>query len=86
MYFISKGKVEVCSADGKTIFKVLQEGEFFGEIALLLEQPRSAYVKANGHVDLFVLYRDDFQMLLEKYPQFAEKIKETTIIQYNKLQ
>lgn len=69
MYFISKvpfpieskltvkGAAEVCSGDGKTIFKVLNDGDFFGELALLSAQKRSASVRTVGHVDLFVLSR-----------------------------
>jgi voltage-gated potassium channel len=38
MYFLCKGNVEVCSGDGKTVYKVLHDGEFFGELALLTSQ------------------------------------------------
>jgi voltage-gated potassium channel len=43
MYFIASGRVEVESANDKV---VLQEGDFFGEIALLSREPRSATVTA----------------------------------------
>jgi CRP-like cAMP-binding protein len=43
MYFISQGLVQVVSEDGKTIFKILHEGDFFGEIALLTSQVRLSW-------------------------------------------
>jgi len=46
MYFISKGTVEVVSEDGRNVFATLHEGNFFGEIALLLKQPRTASIRA----------------------------------------
>lgn len=69
MYVICKGTVEVCSKDGKTIYKtlhvnikycffrviILKEGDFFGELALITSQPRSASVRAVNHCDLFML-------------------------------
>ncbi len=42
MYFISRGEVEVVSGDGKTVFAVLKEGSYFGEIALLFAVLKSS--------------------------------------------
>ena len=53
MYFISKGAVDVMSADEKTIYATLTTGQFFGEIALLLSMPRTATIKAREYCDLY---------------------------------
>eukprot|EP00002_Diphylleia_rotans_P013983 TRINITY_DN2722_c0_g2_i4.p1 TRINITY_DN2722_c0_g2~~TRINITY_DN2722_c0_g2_i4.p1 ORF type:complete len:540 (-),score=80.96 TRINITY_DN2722_c0_g2_i4:1529-3148(-) len=55
MYFISRGEVEVVSGDGKTVFAVLKEGSYFGEIALLFAARRNASIRAIGYCELFML-------------------------------
>jgi Na+:H+ antiporter len=62
MYFICSGVVEV-EAAGQSI--KLARGDFFGEMALLLAQPRQADVMAISYCLLLVLEDDDFQALLK---------------------
>ncbi len=71
MYFVSRGTVEVISADGRTIYNTLEDGDFFGEIALLYSQPRSAGVRALGYCDLYTLDKTNFERVLAHYPDFA---------------
>jgi CRP-like cAMP-binding protein len=53
------------------ILSVLGEGEFFGEMALLDDEPRSAHVIAMEDSDLLVLRREDFEGILAQSPQIA---------------
>jgi CPA1 family monovalent cation:H+ antiporter len=62
MYFICSGEVEVHAA-GKSI--KLARGDFFGEMALLLAQPRQADVTALSYCLLLTLEDEDFQALLK---------------------
>ncbi|MFT3692676.1 MAG: cyclic nucleotide-binding domain-containing protein [Kofleriaceae bacterium] len=55
MYVISEGEVEVTAA-GQPLAS-LHAGEFFGEIALVTDLPRSATVRAKGKVELLSLDR-----------------------------
>ena len=73
MYFISSGAVEV-ELDPEPV--LLGTNDFFGEIALLLEIPRIANVRASGFCELLVLYVKDFQTLLESEPELRKTIKQ----------
>ena len=75
MYFISRGKVEVISPDGSTIYATLSGGDFFGEMALLYDQPRTANVRSVSYCDLYTLNKNDFKSILALHPEVAERIK-----------
>lgn len=74
MYFICRGKVEVTSRDGKTIYATLSDGNFFGEAALLTSQPRNASVRAVEYCDMYMLDKESFERVLGFYPEFAAHI------------
>lgn len=74
MYFISRGTLEVLAKDGHTVLGQLSDGEFFGEIALLRQQPRTASVRAANYCDLYRLDKETFEHVLAHYPDIAEKI------------
>jgi glucose-6-phosphate 1-dehydrogenase len=73
MYFLCRGEIEVVGSSGNII---LHDGDVFGEIALLLSQPRIATVRAKTTCDLFVLDKADFARILRDNPQFAERVTE----------
>lgn len=75
MYFISRGSVDVVSEDESIVYATLNEGAFFGEIALLLSTPRNATIKAREYCDLYSLNKTTFERILDKYPDFAESIR-----------
>jgi voltage-gated potassium channel len=74
MYFISHGRLQVIGRDDRTVLATLSDGEFFGEMALLLNQPRNATVKAIGYCDLYLLAKPGFDAIVERYPEFAAHI------------
>lgn len=76
MYFIHAGEVEIVSREGQ-ILNVLKSGHFFGEMALLTNQPRNATVRAKGYCDLFVLSRESFEQVAHRYPDFEKQIHQT---------
>jgi voltage-gated potassium channel len=72
MYLIASGSVNVDSPIGKAR---LREGDFFGEMALLSGEPRSATVTAARVTDLLVLEVDDFHRLLNRRPDIGAKVQ-----------
>ncbi|MFQ6044934.1 MAG: Crp/Fnr family transcriptional regulator [Gemmatimonadales bacterium] len=74
LYVVLKGQVKVVliGEDGReVILSILKQGDFFGEMALIDDQPRSAHVIAMEDSDLLVLHRDEFRKCLEETPRIA---------------
>ncbi|MFQ5703956.1 MAG: Crp/Fnr family transcriptional regulator [Gemmatimonadales bacterium] len=74
LYVVNSGQVKVVliGEDGReVILSVLGDGSFFGEMALIDDQPRSAHVIAMEDSRLLVLHRDDFHRCLEETPRIA---------------
>jgi voltage-gated potassium channel len=72
MYLIASGSVEVDASTGKAR---LEEGDFFGEMALLSREPRSATVIAVRATDLLILDADDFLHLVDRLPVIGTKVQ-----------
>lgn len=72
-YFISEGAVQVDVGD-RTIR--LAQGEFFGEMALLSGERRSADVTAVDFCKFLTLDRRDFRTFLGRYPQLRAHVGE----------
>ncbi len=72
-FIIHSGKVEVVQTrDGHDHrLRELGPGEFFGEMALLDEFPRSATVRAIEPTTCFGIMRWHFRGILESHPQIA---------------
>jgi len=64
--------VTVISNEGKqSILATLRSGEFFGEMAILDGEPRSASVIAADKCKLLMLYRKSFISILQEYPKIT---------------
>lgn len=75
MYLVSKGQLKVF-VNGNWVGKI-KEGDFFGEIALLLRcGRRSATIITHMYCDLFLIRRNSFINLMFDYPKDIEAIME----------
>jgi len=88
-YIIVRGTaaVERVDPEGATprVLAVLQDGDFFGEIALLKDSPRTATVRALQPCLCVSLSRQTFRTLLGKHPQVHEKVTAAAQSRYAKL-
>jgi ATP-binding cassette subfamily B protein len=70
-HVVTRGEVEVVTTGptgAETRLGVLRAGDYFGEMALLREAPRSATVRARRATELLALDRAQFATLLETFP------------------
>jgi len=73
-YIVTSGTVQVLIRDDAGMERVLdniEDGGFFGELAMLTGEPRSARVKAVGRVETLALERNEFFDFLIKHPHAA---------------
>ncbi|HRC60306.1 Cyclic nucleotide-binding protein [Candidatus Propionivibrio aalborgensis] len=75
IYFILAGKVLIChQGESESPIATLERGNFFGELALLDDAPRSAQARAGGNCTLAVFFRGDFLGLMNSHAVIASKI------------
>jgi ATP-binding cassette subfamily B protein len=78
LHIIVRGKIEVLrrDAEGQTQrLSALEDGDFFGEIALLRGVPRTATVRTRTPCLMLALERDEFLNLLRTVPQLRTRIE-----------
>ena len=77
MYIIVKGKVKITigtRSKNENIFAELSNGEFFGELALFDDEPRSANAIAIKNSQLLGFFTQDLMTLQERNPVLGQKI------------
>jgi CRP-like cAMP-binding protein len=67
LFIILAGRVSICRAlnEGEELLATLGAGGYFGELALIDDQPRFATVRTMEASRLLILYRSDFEGLME---------------------
>lgn len=78
MYIVREGALKVVreTDHGELILGRLSDGDFFGERALLTDEPRSASVITETETRCFALSRKHFDRLLETSPAIREQLTE----------
>lgn len=80
LYIITAGKVKISYTmpDGQeALLAILGAGDFFGELALLDDAPRSATAEAMDETETLTLHRDDFITYIAENPDFAYHVMRT---------
>ncbi len=77
LFILESGKIELTrlGPDGKNVpVYTLRPGEFFGEMALLEQLPRTASATAVERSHLYLLYRSKLEQILHYYPRVGVSI------------
>ncbi len=80
LYIISSGKVKIAHStlDGQeALLAILGAGDFFGELALLDNSPRSATAEAIEPTETLTLHREEFRRVIQNNPDFAMHVLQT---------
>ncbi|NOQ46620.1 MAG: type IV-A pilus assembly ATPase PilB [Desulfobulbaceae bacterium] len=73
-----RGKVAVLRS-GKKIAEITEPGEYFGEMAAILEEPRSASIVSSGRCTIKRYPGDKLGELIEKYPEVSSYLFKTLV-------
>jgi ABC-type multidrug transport system fused ATPase/permease subunit len=78
LYVLASGQAEVVVHDGTRERRVntLNEGDYFGEMALLADEPRAATVRTTMPTQLYSLARADLLSLLDRDPDARQAVAE----------
>lgn len=75
MFFLESGTAVVLDRAGEQI-NVLQEGQYFGEYAVLSQQRRLSTVRSHGQTVVYRLNNDDMMEILRRHPNvYGELMK-----------
>ena len=76
LFIVLTGKILIFRSgqEGEEHLATLTAGSYFGELALIDDQPRSATVRAAEPSVLLILYKSDFDDLIEGHKAIAIKV------------
>ncbi|MBO5137460.1 MAG: cyclic nucleotide-binding domain-containing protein [Spirochaetaceae bacterium] len=79
MFIIQEGQVKITKVvdNNEVILAVLKKGDFFGEMALLEDKPRSASAIAFESCKLMVINRKNFDQMVSTQPQLVARLTTT---------
>jgi CRP-like cAMP-binding protein len=79
MYVVQAGQVEVLQGkeNNEVRLAVLNEGDFFGEMAIFEREVRSATVRAIGEVRVLTVEKKNFLRRIQEDPSLAYHIVQT---------
>lgn len=76
MFIIQSGQVKITkkTSDGEKTLVILSEGDFFGEMAVIDKEPRSASAVAQTDTKLIVLNQEVFEATMQSNAHIVKKI------------
>ena len=85
-YLVQSGRVKVYTvAEGREFeLAVLEEGQIFGEMALVMDEPRSANVVALTDANIVIISRDKFLLKLESTDPTIRSVSEMLMMRLKK--
>lgn len=83
MYVIKRGKVQVIR--GQAEIAQLEDGAFFGEMALVSDEPRNATIKTLTELEVMTLAKGDFKNLIASNAGIATTVSYEVVKRANTL-
>ena len=76
MYIVHSGRVLIFNetGSGENVLNSIRSGGYFGEMAIIDEQPRSASARSTEDSVLLVLHKNDFSIAVHDYPEIAFEV------------
>lgn len=72
IFFVVDGRLTVRAGEKETAIAQLEAGEYFGYLSVVLNERRTASVIADGYCDLLRLRQEDYNAIMESYPEFRD--------------
>ncbi|MGJ8687419.1 MAG: Crp/Fnr family transcriptional regulator [Spongiibacteraceae bacterium] len=88
LYVVESGRVKVYCSDkaGKDfVLNILESGDYFGELALLDDDKRSASVRAMDATTVRIIYKEDFKAILDLHPNITRILNKNLTRRIRKL-
>ncbi len=88
LYVVESGRVKVYCSDksGKDfVLNILEDGDYFGELALLDDDKRSASVRAMETTKVRIVYKEDFKAILDMHPNITRILNKNLTRRIRKL-
>jgi hypothetical protein len=85
IFFLSRGKAEITSKNGRNSHGVLESGDYFGDLSLILGEKRTASVKSLTYCEIFILNRNDFNRIKNEYSEFKDILTKTSAEKTDKI-
>ncbi|KAF0692499.1 Aste57867_16421 [Aphanomyces stellatus] len=80
---VDKSAAAAAKPEDEILIRLLKQGDFFGEIALLMQCKRTANVRAKIFAELCVLTRDVFESITERYVEDRERMEKHITEKYD---
>ena len=76
MYIVHSGRIVIFNETrgGENVLDSIRSGGYFGEMAIIDEQPRSASARSAEDSVLLVLHKNDFSIAVHDYPEIAFEV------------
>ena len=78
LFIIMDGEVVISRKAGllkeEKVITRMKSGDFFGEMSLLEEKPRSGTAKAMSNCDIYIIYKANFDGMVEKKPRIGVQV------------
>lgn len=79
LYIVHQGRVksyQLFESGKEQLLRILEPGEFMGELALFTEKVLDNYAEAMAKTNICMIHRSDMQRLMQEHPTIAVKILE----------